>query len=229
MTKAFLAVLGLAMLAGCQSQLPYATTYPMTGQHKMQAAQHWNVLAADVAGRVHAALDDRMDLRQLAIDVDTDQAPGPFHQVFRELLVSNLVQRGVQVADLEENQLELVYKVQVLRHGARIQRPVPGLLTLIGAGIAVSRDVTTEFIYGAAPAGLLADVAAGHLASHSNQEVIITTRLVWKNRYVMHASDIYYINDEDYLHYGRPLRAAGSAARGQTGSLESTPMGVRNE
>jgi len=230
MIKAFFsAAVGLALLAGCQSQLPYATTYEMTGQHKMQAAHHWNVLAADVAERVHAALDDRVELRLLAIDVDTDQPPGPFHQVFRELLVSNLVQRGVQVADLEENQLELIYKVQVLRHGARIQRPVPGLLTLIGAGIAVSRDVTTEFIYGAAPAGLLADVAAGHLASHSNQEVIITTRLVWKNRYVMHASDIYYINDEDYLHYGRPLRAAGSGSVGRSGSLESTPMGVRNE
>ncbi|MCK9241135.1 hypothetical protein [Desulfocurvus sp.] len=229
MIKAILAAaLGCVLLAGCQSQLPYATTYKMTAQPKMQAAHHWDVLAGDVADRVRAALDDRVELRLLAIDVDTDQAPGPFHRVFRELLVSKLVQRGIQVAEHEENQLELVYTVQVLRHGARIQRPVPGLLTLIGAGIAVSRDVTTEFIYGAGPAGLLADVAAGHLASHSDQEIIVTTRLAWKNRFVMHASDIYYINDADYRHYGEPLRAAGSGLGGP-GGVGATSLGVRNE
>ncbi len=88
--------------------------------------------------------------------------------------------------------------------------------------------MTTEFIYGAGPAGLLADVAAGHLTSHSDQEVVITTKLVWKNRYVVHASDIYYINDEDYLHYGQPLRAAGSGPGGMDG-VGATSMGVRNE
>ncbi len=230
MTKGiFWAVAGALLLAGCSSQIPYATTYKMTGQHKMQAAEHWNILAADVADRVRAALDDRVELRLLAVDVSTDQEQGPFHKVFKELLVSQLVQRGVQVPERQENQLELVYSVQVLRHNGRFQRPPPGLLTLLGAGVAVSRDITTEFIYGAAGAGLLLDVAAGHLTSHSDQEVVITTRLVWKNRYVVHASDIYYINDADNLHYGEPLAPYGMAEVDPLEGIQAKTMGVRNE
>lgn len=232
MTKTILwPVLAVLLLAGCNSQIPWATTYEMTGQHKMQAAYHWEILAADVADRVRAALDDRVELRLLAIDVDTRQEHGPFHDVFRELLKSELVERGVQVPEVEENQLELYYKVQVLKHDTRFQRPPPGLLTLLGAGVAVSRDVTTEFIYAAGPAGLVADVAAGHLTSHSAQEVVITTQLVWKNRYVVHSSDIYYINDADNLHYGEPLPAYGADAEAPDPleGFEPRSMNVRNE
>lgn len=229
-TGLFWAVAGTLLLAGCNSQIPYATTYKMTGQQKMQAAEHWNILAADVADRVRAALDDRVELRLLAVDVDTDQERGPFHKVFKELLASQLVQRGVQVPDKPENQLELVYSVQVVRHGMRFQRPPPGILTLIGAGVSVSRDITASFIYGAAPAGLLADVAVGHLTSHSEQEIVVTTRLVWKNRYVMHASDIYYINDADNLHYGEPLPPYGGTARvDPLDGFQAKTVGVRNE
>ena len=193
------------LLAGCNSQLPVATTYPMTGQKKMQAAEHWNILAADVAERIAKAVDDRVELRLLAIDVGTDQT-SPFHDVFKELLKSQLVFRGLQVAEKEENQLEVKYKVQLVKHGARFQRPPPGLLTAIGAGIAVARDhLTVKSIYAAAPLGLLADVAVGNLTMHSDHEVVITTELVWKNRYVMHASDIYYINDPDFREYGEPI------------------------
>jgi len=232
MTKGILwAATLVLLLAGCNSQIPLATTYKMTGQHKMQAAEHWDILASDVAARVRAALDDRVELRLLAIDVDTDQDQGPFHKVFKELLTSQLVQRGVQVPEREENQLELIYTVQVVKHGARFQRPPPGLLTLIGAGISVSRDITASFIYGAAPAGLLSDVAVGHLTSHSAQEVVVTTRLVWKNRYVMHSSDIYYINDAENLHYGEPLKPFGAdvVAPDPLEGFQSKTMGVRNE
>lgn len=195
----------LPLFAGCNSQLPLATTYPMSGQKKMQAAEHWNILAKDVAERAAKAIEDRVELRLLAIDVGTDQN-SPFHDVFKELLKSQLVFKGLQVSEKEENQLELKYKVQVVKHGMRFQRPPPGLLTAIGAGISVARDhLTVKSIYSAAPLGFLADVAVGHLTSHSNHEVVITTQLVWKNRYVMHASDIYYINDPDYKHYGDPI------------------------
>ncbi|WP_461211158.1 hypothetical protein [Desulfocurvus sp. DL9XJH121] len=206
MTKWFIAMALPVLLLGCQSQLPVATTYPMTGQHKMQAAEHWNILAADVAGRVARAVHDRVELRLLAIDVDTDQVDGPFHQVFKELLRSQLVFQGLQVSDKEENQLELRYKVQMVRHGMRFQRPPPGLLTAIGAGIAVARDhLTVKSIYAAAPLGALVDVTIGSLSMHSNNEIVITTELVWRNRFVMHASDIYYINDPDYRQYGLPI------------------------
>lgn len=197
--------LPVLLLAGCQSQLPMASSYPMAAQHKMQAAEHWNILAADVADRIREAIDDRVELKLLAIDVDTDQS-GPFHEVFQNLLKSELVFRGLQVADQQENQLEVKYKVQVIRHGERYQRPPPGLLTALGSGLSVMRDhLTVKANYAAAPLGLLADIGVGYLNFHSNHEVVVTTELIWKNRYVVHCSDIYYINDPDYKHYGDPI------------------------
>ena len=36
------------LLVSCTSQIPVPTNYPYTEQQKMQAAHHWDVLAADV-------------------------------------------------------------------------------------------------------------------------------------------------------------------------------------
>lgn len=198
-----------SMLAGCASQVPVAASYPMTPQHKMQAAHHWDVLAEDVAKQVRKALDDRVELRLLAIDVESESGDGPFADVFRELLRSHLVALGMQVSDEEEGQLELRFKVQVVRHGERFQRPPPGLLSIIGMGIAVSRDLGADLVYAASAAGILADVAVGHLPGYSAHEVIITSSLVWRNRFVTHSSSIYYINDEDNLHYGNAIPPIG--------------------
>jgi len=41
----------VASLTSCTSQIPVATNYPYTEQQKMQAAFHWNTLAADVINR----------------------------------------------------------------------------------------------------------------------------------------------------------------------------------
>ncbi len=223
-----LLVLAALLLSSCRSQLPLATTYSATGQHKMQAAHHWDVLADDVAQQVADALHDRVDLRLLPIDVVAEDK-GPFSDVFAELLMSRLVQRGVQVASAREGIMALRFKVQMVLHGKRSQRPVPGALTAIGAGVSVARDVSIDWLYGAAGLGLLADVGVGYLTSHSDHEVVVTTAMVHKNRYVMRSSDIYYINDQDNLLYAEPLPPVG--AGGWTGMepLPATTMGVAND
>ena len=43
-------------LGACASQVPVATTYPISFQRKMQAAEHWDILAADVANRLRDTL-----------------------------------------------------------------------------------------------------------------------------------------------------------------------------
>ena len=223
-------LLGLAalLLSGCRSQLPLATTYPVSGQHKMQAAHHWDVLAQDVAEQVAEALDDRVEMRLLPIDVIAENE-GPFAQVFSELLMSRLVREGLQVSSAREGVVALRIKVQVVLHGARAQRPAPGLLTAIGAGVSVARDVSQDWIYGAVGLGLLADVGAGYLTTHSDHEVVVTTALLHQNRFVMRSSDIYYINDRDYLEYAEPLAPAG--AGGWTGMepLPASTMNVAND
>ncbi len=224
------ALLGLAalLLTGCQSQLPMAGTYPLHMQQKMQAAHHWDVLAEDVAEQVAEALDERVEMRLLPIDVVAEDE-GPFSEVFTELLMSRLVQRGLQVSSAREGVVALRFKVQVVLHGDRSQRPVPGALTAIGAGVSVARDVSLDWLYGAVGLGLLADIGAGYLATHSDHEVVVTTALLHKNRFVVRSSDIYYINDQDYLHYAEPLPPAGAGGWIGMEPLPATTVGVANE
>lgn len=222
-----MALAALVLSAGCRSQIPMASTYPATEQQKMQAAHHWDVLAEDVAVRVEAVLAERPDLENVPLDVKMS-GEGAFYDVFKELVTSRLVSRGIPVPAQDEGAMALFCKVQIVRHSSRIQRPLPGLLTAIGAGIAVARDVTTEWVWGLAGAGLLADVGVGYLAQASDVEVVITNSIVARNRYVMHTSDVYYINEPDAYQYG-------SSVAGETPEEmplivpETKTMGVVNE
>jgi hypothetical protein len=217
----------LAVVGGCRSQLPLATTYPATTQQKMQAAHHWDVLAADVAERVEAVLDDREDLENVPLDVKTD-GQGAFYDVFEDLVTSHLVSRGIPVPAEREGAMALFCRVRIVRHSSRMQRPTPGLLTAIGTGVAVARDVTADWIVGAAGAGLLADVGAGYLVHASDIEVVITNSIVHRNRYVMHTSDIYYVNEPDSHHYGDKV-AGEEQTPPPLPEPETATMGVVNE
>lgn len=220
-----LAVFSLS--AACRSQLPIATTYPATSQQKMQAAHHWDVLAEDVAERVEAVLDERKDIENVPLDVKMS-GQGPFYEVFKELVTSQLVSRGVQVPAEDEGAMALFCRVQIVRHSKRAQRPFPGLLTALGAGVSVARDVTSEWLVGAVGAGLLADVGVGYLATASDIEVVVTNSIVHRNRYVMHTSDIYYINEPDWRHYGATVAGADEKKPPEP-APESATMGVVSE
>jgi len=222
-----MAVAALALCTGCRSQIPLASTYPATEQQKMQAAHHWDVLAEDVAVRVESVLAGRPDLDNVPLDVKMS-GEGAFYDVFKELVTSRLVSRGIPVPAQDEGAMALFCKVQVVHHSPRFQRPTPGLLTAIGAGIAVARDVTADWVLASAGAGLLADVGIGYLTSASDVEVVITNSIVARNRYVMHVSDVYYINEPDSGQYGSTV--AGETTEEMPLIVpETTTMGVVNE
>jgi hypothetical protein len=215
-------------LWSCRSQIPVAETYPATGQKKMQAAHHWDVLANDVAGRVEDVLDERDDLSGVPLDVEP-AGEGVFHEVFAELLKSRLVSRGLPVAARPEGAMALASEVRLVRHNSRFQRPPPGLLTAVGTGIAVARDVTAEWLYAAAGLGLLADVGVGYLTTASDVEVVISSSLVHRNRYVMHTSDVYYINEPDADQYRQADIDEDVVPLPAEQDLSSVKMGVVND
>ena len=200
-----LVLLLLLGVAGCASQIPVAGTYESTTQPKMQAAQHWDVLAADVADVVEDSLIERDDLEGIPVFV---AQPGEraFSQVFHRLLISQLVSRGIQVSVREEDTLTLDYRVLAVRHSERFQRPPFGTFTALPLGIIAARALDTDGLLNAAlAAGVLADVAVGHWGMYSDNEVVITSSLTYNNRYVSHQSSVYYINDPDWAHYAEPI------------------------
>ncbi len=203
------------ILSGClRSPLP--TGYAYSTQQKMQAANHWEVLANDVANQINKELIDREYLTTPVYVRHSCGRPDAcgkgetyaFDEGFNDLLVTELVTFGVPTrAAIEEDTLVVDYKVQVLNHRAvRYPNPPPGVMTALAMGITVFRNAPIEII-AMLTAGAV-DATLANVTSSGHYEVIITTSIVDENRYIMRSSNIYYINDVDFWQYQQAAPAA---------------------
>ena len=199
----------LFLFAGC-ARIPEPVGYEYTAQPKMQAAYHWVVLASDLANRINNQLiladypQTPVYVRETCGDEDspcTTQQASTFTEAFRDLLITELVRFGVPVRqNPNEESITVHYKVQLVYHHARRARTVhPGMLTSLAAGVMVFRNAPHE-LRTIAGAGLL-DFINASAVDASSHEVIITTSLIAKEKYLFRASDLYYINDKDASHY----------------------------
>ena len=203
-----LTVLVLCLAAGC-TRIPQPQGFPYSDQRKIQAAHHWNVLANDVANRINTELIRQNYLNspvyvRHSCGKPNACGPGetfPFDEGFNDLLTTQLVNFGVNTQNTPDGSvLTVEYKVQVVFHSDdRVQWPQPGMLTALTTGVMVLRDAPVEIIAIAAAATI--DALRSTSVVNGHYEVIITTSIVDRNRYVMRTSDIYYINDADFWHY----------------------------
>ncbi len=205
---AFVALLSL--LLGSCARIPEPVGYEYSEQPKMQAAYHWDILASDVANQINNELiiNDYLQtpvyVKATCGDENSPCEPNQtssFNEAFRDLLITDLVKFGVPVQQENiEEAITVHYKVQVIYHKANRVRTIrPGLMTSIATGIMVFRNVPHQFKTIAA-AGM-ADFLNTAAVKSSAHEVIITTSMVAKDRYLYRKSDIYYINDRDYFQY----------------------------
>jgi hypothetical protein len=82
------------------SQIPMATTYPVTFQKKMQAAQHWDVLTEDVANRLRDSLIGSGEQgRPIALYVQQPKYNSHFGEAFHNLLITHLMERGFSITE----------------------------------------------------------------------------------------------------------------------------------
>ena len=217
MLRIFLTLTMSALLCAC-AQVPKQTTYDYTTQHKMQAAHHWDLLAADVAGQIKEKLKERyLDLRGIYVTPscgapDTPCSPHeetPFGEGFHDLLITHLVNDGVRTMDKPSpSTLSVEYKAQWLYHKAdRIERPYMGTFTLLATGAAVVRDAIVHdkagpiYASGIGGAILLDSIAGSFTKGLPHSEIIVTITIKDDGQYVFRKSDIYYIHDEDFDHY----------------------------
>ncbi len=113
----YLLSMTLLAVAGCASQIPYAESYGYTGQRKMQAVQHWRILAEEVAEHmredmVAAGLADR------PVYVVPRKNAAPFDEAFHDFLVEALIDNQVEVSRNAAGALILRKRVEVVSHGA---------------------------------------------------------------------------------------------------------------
>ncbi len=98
--KASLAILiFFGLLAGCAPQVPVPTAFQKSYQPKVWAAQHWNVLAANMAARLKASVADLQPQNQpFVVYVKRPHPPTVFSETFYQLLKTQLMQQGFGLA-----------------------------------------------------------------------------------------------------------------------------------
>lgn len=212
----------LLSLAGCigpTSQVPQVSTYKYSDQQKMQAAHHWDVLADDVATRFTKHLSSTPVFgRALSVSSPPEGfATSPFLHAFEDLLITQMVNHGLDVRRDGKNCLDLQFTVQVVSHNDRgYIRAKAGrntMLALLANGVWAAVNVATNSIAthdaliagGAIATGVGLDVLTGDITSLPNKEVIINVSLMDGNKYIMRKTGIYYINEPDDYHYKLPV------------------------
>lgn len=210
-TKIIAGAIVIASLTGCatgnNSQVPLASTYELTNQQKMQAAHHWDVLAADVASRVKEHFKTA-SLSNKAINV-VPNSNSAFEQGFEDLLITQMVEQGLDIRANNNEHLKLTFHTQVISHNDRgYIRPKPGThtaLALIATGvwavvnIASNSTAAQDALIGAGVlgTGVAMDAVAGDISAVTNKEVIISVSLMDGDKYLMRKTGIYYINEPD--------------------------------
>lgn len=150
-----LTVLFLILASGCAGPLdrqkayvnaPKPVGYPFTYQPHLQAAHHWNVLAADVAQQVDQALNGRSEESSGSVRIETEER-SLFSRTFKTLLTTELINRGL-IVDQAGGEAGISYGVEMIVH--RTQRPKPGGTPLFGRSYLPRHEViiTTTVVKG---------------------------------------------------------------------------------
>ena len=201
---------------------------PFSSQEKMDSGSQWNVLANHVADRINKEL---MRQQSLGASIYVRHSCGtpnkcggpnqtfPFDEGFNDLLTTQLVNFGIDTVLAPENAtLTVEYKVQAVYHPSEYRNwtwPKPGVLIALAAGIVVFEDAPWEII----AAATAIETFRNNYQGSGHYEVIITTSIVDKKRYVMRFSDIYYINNSEFWHYRQPSPAAEIRLTGSSAPL----------
>lgn len=217
-------------VSGCASgwlDVPRADNHPESSQLKAFAAHHWDVLANDVAAQIRTALY-RTDYSDQPLALAPPREKTAFAHAFNNFLTSHLVQSGMNVSIKPEN-LMVHVDVQVIHHQSQVNNRFNYYpLTLLTSGLLVARglEIINEthpsgdfgFAASATALGAAAGVDFARLQTEgrayggpSRTEVVVTTALLNKDRFVAQLSDIYYIDGVDdvlYANYqsGTPVK-----------------------
>ena len=191
------------------SQVPVPNAFRLSTQQKMQAVHHWKVLANDVAGLIKNNIEDGYHDTRIPMSIYV--APSgitPFEKGFHDLLLTSLVEMGMDVSNQPKENLQLSFDIQVVTHRHKILRTGAGVYKSLAPGFFVRRGTP---LYGPEKRTMEAEMlvhsaelnaeAGEYTIELPKNEVMVTTSLMFRNRYMMRNSSIYYINDPEWSHY----------------------------
>jgi hypothetical protein len=207
MMRMFTLVIALLVLAGCATSIPQAENFPQSRQKKLMAAQHWNLVAQDAVKRTRQVLTEKGFAADTPLHIlqNTDTV---FDHAFKKYMIANFIEAGAVVSTKKEGALEISYDTQVNKHAAYFEPDrygyQPGMATAGVGGFWVLRDVVKDlnFLNSLATIGIAGayDIYQANNPGETGVELLLTTSITHRDRYVMLNADAYYIeNAETWL------------------------------
>jgi len=207
---ALLFLLILALAAGCSSisvnsgqssllvtaQAPISSGYLLSTQHKMQAMAHWDLLADKVAKNCGASLDHFYPNEDLRVYVAPLGAT-PFAKVYREALLTRLVDYGVPIALEPEGAAILEVGLELVTHRRVLDKTRGGSRRVLDPGFRQRKN--SAGLYEEVP--VVAEESGYFDAPTPDSEIQINSALVHKGAYLYRDSSIFYVNKADSAHY----------------------------
>ena len=171
-----------------------------SGQQKLESATQWNVLANHVADRINKEL-----LRQHYLDASVYVRHG------RDAS-GNRGSGGISPFDDGFNDL---LTTQLINFGINVVTSPEHASLIVEYKMEAVYHPSENWIW--------------NKDAHGHYEVIFTTFILDRNRYVMRSSDIYAIDSADFWQYWRPapaaeIRLTGSHAAPRTDSTTATSL-----
>lgn len=208
----------LTALTACQggyTPQPRATMFQATNQNVLRSAGHWDVLAANEAAAVSQVIPAGSLLGMPA----ASPAHSPFEQAYRNMLTSQLVTSGVQVALSPASAVyQLDYDVQVVKHTDRDSLwPRPGTATAffaigtLAANVRHWSDQSLAMIPVAL--GLEYLTLLWRDTDSAITEVVVNSRVHDGVRLLSSNSNVYYFRDDDEHNFTGGGRAFPVVAR----------------
>lgn len=173
-------------VVGC-SNIPVAVKHQTREQEKFRSVSHWNDLAYAVAVEAKKAITDLeySDASNKSMYI-LRNGNSPFSAAFYEMLETSLVRMGLQVSRHQEtDNILLECDILTFKHDARYKGQLGdfpgGIPSLMGAGLI----------------SLLFDP----YENTSENEVLVTISMSYRNRYILKNTTPYYIHDADFKMY----------------------------
>jgi hypothetical protein len=207
---ALLALLAMALVTGCSAvsvnsdqssqlvtaQAPISSGYLISTQPKMQAMAHWDHLADKVAKNCGTALDHffpQDDVRVYVAPMGTT----PFAKVYREALLTRLVDYGVPIAFEPEGAAILEVNLELVTHRRVLDKTYKGSRRALDPGFRQRRNDGGLY----EPVPVVAEESGYFDAPTPDSEVQINSALVHQGGYLFRDSSIFYVNGPDWTHY----------------------------
>jgi len=198
------AITALFVMTGCTakySEVPLAKNFPTTGQEKIQAAAHWDIVSEHIASKLVLNIAGKVN-KNTGVFVDSNKST-PFNRSIESQLISALLQDGYRVFKTPADAISIQVSTEVVEFSEkRLQAKNIGIPTALVSGVWALTAVDAS-VGGVATAAIAtADFSRSTLSENASgetpkTEIIITITASDKNQYLGLTKGTYYVSDTD--------------------------------